>query len=82
MILVAFKLTNQASEEEREKAVLHLLEHSLADIVVQNDLTEVDPENGRHAAALYSGNRLTKRVEKKADLIRSVERLVMERIKD
>jgi phosphopantothenoylcysteine decarboxylase / phosphopantothenate---cysteine ligase len=82
VILVAFKLTNQASEEEREKAVLHLLEHSLADIVVQNDLTEVDPENGRHAAALYSGNRLTKRVEKKADLIRSVERLVMERIKD
>ncbi len=82
VVLVAFKLTNHASEEEREKAVLHLLEHSLADIVVQNDLTEVDPENGRHAAALYLGNRLTKRVEKKAELIRSVEQLVLERLKD
>lgn len=81
VVLVAFKLTNHASEEEREKAVLHLLEHSLADIVVQNDLAEVDPENGRHAAALYSGNRLTKRVEKKAELIRSVEQLVLQRLK-
>jgi phosphopantothenoylcysteine decarboxylase/phosphopantothenate--cysteine ligase len=80
--LIAFKLTNNASEDEREKAVLHLLEHSLADIVVQNDLTEVDPQNGRHRAALYSGNRLTRRVENKRELIQSVEHLVLESFKD
>jgi phosphopantothenoylcysteine decarboxylase / phosphopantothenate---cysteine ligase len=76
--LVAFKLTNNAAEEERKQAVLHLLEHSLADIVVQNDLSEVDPENGRHLAALYLGNRLSKRVNTKTELIQGVEQLVLE----
>jgi phosphopantothenoylcysteine decarboxylase/phosphopantothenate--cysteine ligase len=82
LLLVAFKLTNNATEVEREQAVLHLLEHSLADIVVQNDLTEVNPQKGQHAAALYLGNRLTKRVTNKAELIHSVEQLVLESIKE
>ena len=80
VVLVAFKLTNHASESEREHAVLHLLEHSLADFVVQNDLTEVNPESGQHRAAIYSGNRLTKQVETKTDLIHSVTGLVSEYI--
>ena len=81
VLLVAFKLTNNATEVEREKAVLHLLEHSLADIVVNNDLTEVDPENGKHLAALYVGNRLTKQVTNKSDLIQSLEQLVLDSAK-
>lgn len=81
VLLVAFKLTNNASESERKQAVLHLLEHSLADIVVQNDLSEVDPQNGKHVASLYLGNRLVKRVEKKAQLIRAVESLVLKSLK-
>lgn len=81
ILLVAFKLTNNASEAEREKSVLHLLEHSLADIVVQNDLTEVDPLNGKHLASLYLGNRLTKKVTNKRELIQSVEDLVLQSIK-
>jgi phosphopantothenoylcysteine decarboxylase/phosphopantothenate--cysteine ligase len=81
VLQVAFKLTNHASEAEREQAVLHLLEHSLADIVVQNDLTEVDPNKDNHAAALYLGNRLIKRVENKAQLIQAVEQLVLENLK-
>jgi phosphopantothenoylcysteine decarboxylase/phosphopantothenate--cysteine ligase len=81
VLLVAFKLTNNATELEREQAVLHLLEHSLADIVVQNDLTEVDPKNEKHVAALYLGNRLTKQVTNKSDLIQSVEQLVLDTVK-
>ena len=80
LVLVAFKLTNNASESEREHAVLHLLEHSLADYVVQNDLTEVNPDAGQHRAAIYSGNRLTKQVETKSDLIRSVVQMVSESV--
>lgn len=76
--LVAFKLTKNATEEERERAVLNLLEHSLADLVVQNDLSEVDPEKGIHKASLYRGNILTESVSTKAELVRSVEREVLE----
>lgn len=82
VLLVAFKLTNHATEVEREKAVLHLLEHSLADIVVQNDLTEVNPEKGQHRAAIYSGNRLDKHVDTKNDLIQSVLQLVTQSIQE
>ena len=81
VLLVAFKLTNNATEEERERAVLHLLEHSLADVVVQNDLTEVDPQNGKHKAALYHGNRLTKKVTTKSELVQSVEQLVLDSVR-
>ncbi|MCB1120157.1 MAG: bifunctional phosphopantothenoylcysteine decarboxylase/phosphopantothenate--cysteine ligase CoaBC [Verrucomicrobiae bacterium] len=78
LLVVSFKLTNHASEAEREQAVLHLLEHSLADIVVQNDLSEVDALSGAHAAALYVGNRLVKRVGNKSELIQAVENLILE----
>lgn len=78
LLVVSFKLTNRASEAEREQAVLHLLEHSLADIVVQNDLSEVDAGTGAHAAALYLGNRLVKRVGNKSELIREVEKLILD----
>ncbi len=77
LLVVAFKLTQKASEQEREMAVLDLLQHSFADIVVHNDLSEVDPENGKHVAALYQGNSLTKRVATKDELIQSVESLVL-----
>ncbi len=74
--LVAFKLTTNASDAEREAAVLNLLKHSLADVVVHNDLTEVDPDNGKHQASLYKGNRLFKRVATKTELIEALEKEV------
>lgn len=77
MQVVAFKLTQNASEKEGERAVLDLLRHSSADIVVHNDLSEVDPENGKHVAALYRGGVLTERVTTKDALIRSVESLLV-----
>ena len=74
--VVAFKLTQNASGKEREEAVLSLYRRSSADIVVQNDLSEVDPDNGRHLAAIYRDGALTERVATKDALIRSVESLL------
>lgn len=74
--VVAFKLTQNASGKERERAVGDLFRHSLADIVVHNDLTEVDPENGKHLAAIYQGNVMTERVTTKDALFQSVETLL------
>lgn len=75
--LVAFKLTKNASEAERETAVINLLKHSLADWVVHNDLTEVDPDNGKHQASIYKSNRLLKRVATQVELIEALEEEVL-----
>jgi len=53
--LVAFKLTSKASEEERNQAVLKLREHSKADIVVQNDTSEIDKIKQQHRFTVYNG---------------------------
>ncbi|MBS1969434.1 MAG: bifunctional phosphopantothenoylcysteine decarboxylase/phosphopantothenate--cysteine ligase CoaBC [Bdellovibrionales bacterium] len=53
--LVAFKLTSKASEEERDQAVAKLREHSKADLVVQNDTSEIDKIKQQHRFTLYSG---------------------------
>lgn len=51
--LVAFKLTSRASEEERTQAVIKLREHSKADLVVQNDTSEIDKIKQQHRFTLY-----------------------------
>ncbi len=76
--LVSFKLTNNASEEDREKAVLSLLERSLADIVVHNDLSEISADSNKHLASLYEGNQLAVRTENKLQLIQELESRVLE----
>ncbi len=53
--LVAFKLTSKASEEERNQAVAKLRAHSKADLVVQNDTSEIDKIKQQHRFTLYSG---------------------------
>ncbi|MGZ3746328.1 MAG: bifunctional phosphopantothenoylcysteine decarboxylase/phosphopantothenate--cysteine ligase CoaBC [Pseudobdellovibrionaceae bacterium] len=52
--LVAFKLTSKASQEDRQHAVEKLRAHSLADFVVQNDLSEIDQVKQLHPFTLYS----------------------------
>jgi len=74
--LVAFKLTRGADEEERKQAVRALLERSLADAVVHNDLTEVSGD--RHAFSLYVGNHLQAKGESKQELIQELEKLIGE----
>ncbi len=39
--LMCFKLTNGATEDERQQAVEKLVSHSAADYVIRNDLTEI-----------------------------------------
>jgi phosphopantothenoylcysteine decarboxylase/phosphopantothenate--cysteine ligase len=54
--LVAFKLTSKASEEERNQAVTKLREHSKADLIVQNDTSEIDKIKQQHRFTLYDVN--------------------------
>lgn len=49
--LVAFKLTNGASEEERERAAESLLERTGVDLVISNDLSEISGE--KHPFRVY-----------------------------
>jgi len=76
-LLVAFKLTRGANELEREEAVRKLLERSLADAVVHNDLTEVSGD--RHVFSLYVGNHLSARGDGKEQLIEELEKLILEK---
>ena len=52
--VIAFKLTNGASLQERETAIRDLAQHSHADFIVHNDLSEIDGATGRHRARLIS----------------------------
>jgi phosphopantothenoylcysteine decarboxylase/phosphopantothenate--cysteine ligase len=54
--LVAFKLTSRASSEERDAAVKKLRDHSHADYVVHNDMSEIDKTKQMHRFTLYSAN--------------------------
>lgn len=51
--LVAFKLTSKASEDERRQAVEKLRAHSKADLIVQNDASEIDKTKQEHRFNLY-----------------------------
>ncbi|MGZ5279469.1 MAG: phosphopantothenoylcysteine decarboxylase domain-containing protein, partial [Pseudobdellovibrionaceae bacterium] len=46
--VIAFKLTAGVSKDEQKKAVNKLFEHSNADLVVQNDMSEMMPEHMFH----------------------------------
>lgn len=52
--IIAFKLTSHATEAEKQEAVSKLFEHSHADLVVQNDLTDIDVVNKKHKFRLYT----------------------------
>ena len=52
--LVAFKLTSQASQEEREQAVKKLATSSQADWIVHNDLSEIDIVQKTHRFTVFT----------------------------
>jgi phosphopantothenoylcysteine decarboxylase/phosphopantothenate--cysteine ligase len=56
--VIAFKLTNGANSVEREAAIRDLAQHSHADFIVHNDLSEIDGATGRHRARLISTGNL------------------------
>lgn len=49
--IIAFKLTSQASMDERQNAVTKLFDHSPADFVVANDISEID--NTQHRFQIF-----------------------------
>ncbi len=51
--LIAFKLTSNASPEEKTKAVEKLMNSSSADAIVHNDFIEIDKAKGQHKFSIY-----------------------------
>lgn len=56
--LVAFKLTSQSSENQIKEKVFKILEESLADAIVQNDI-QATADRSRHAFRIYEKNSVT-----------------------
>jgi phosphopantothenoylcysteine decarboxylase/phosphopantothenate--cysteine ligase len=80
--VVAFKLTNGASPDERYAAVQKLAAHAGAQFIVHNDLSEIGP--ARHRARVYAnleaGTLSTAAdVDSKLELARTLEILLIER---
>jgi len=78
--LVAFKLTHNATQMEGEEAVARLFDHSHAAIVVHNDLSEVNAEQGLHRARIYEAKQFSKEVSNKRELAEGLEQLIRESI--
>lgn len=57
--LVGFKLTSDASTNERDQAVQKLQAHAPVDFVVQNDTSEINKEQRTHRFTLYEGSSKT-----------------------
>ena len=57
--VIAFKLTSQASAEEKQAAVKKLFDKSGVDAVVHNDLTEIDIANKKHKFTLHTPSKQT-----------------------
>jgi phosphopantothenoylcysteine decarboxylase/phosphopantothenate--cysteine ligase len=74
--LIGFKLTKGAGESDRQKAVGKLFENRAIDYVVQNDLTEIDPEKGLHRATIYSRERAMAAVSTKVGLAKQLLKLL------
>lgn len=51
--LIAFKLTANASQEQRQEAVEKLVHASGADLVIQNDTSEINKSSGTHLFHAY-----------------------------
>ena len=53
LLVIGFKLTQRASEEERHQKVLELFKAGGVDAVVSNDLSKISPEGHQHSSAFY-----------------------------
>ncbi len=74
LVLVAFKLLVNAGAEEKEKAVKKLFEGSKADLVVQNQISEVGFY--QHIAQIFDSTKMLKEVKDKSELSVAIETLV------
>lgn len=74
LILVAFKLLVNATPEEKEKAIKKLFEGSKADLVVENEISEVGAI--QHIAQIFDATKMLKQVNDKNELSVAIENLV------
>lgn len=52
--VIAFKLTRGASKDTSDEAVRKLARHAKPDLILHNDLSEIDVENGKHRMRIFS----------------------------
>lgn len=56
--VIAFKLTSKASVNEKNEAVIKLQQEAQTDYVVQNDLSEIDIQNGKHIFNFFTKDKV------------------------
>ena len=77
LVVVAFKLTSNATESERTDAVSLLAREASPDFIVQNDLSEVT--DAEHVASYFDGSRtLLRSCRTKAELAEAIERSLVD----
>lgn len=78
--LVGFKLTANLKEEEISKKVAPLFEKACADLVIQNDTSQIskDPQNPSHRFHLYSSATEFQTVPNTQDLIFSLSQFLQQ----
>jgi phosphopantothenoylcysteine decarboxylase/phosphopantothenate--cysteine ligase len=74
IIIVGFKLTDEADPTLREKAVQHLMDRARPEFVVHNDLCEIGPEH--HKATFFDRTGLIARSETKDEMARTLWHLI------
>lgn len=74
-ILIAFKLTINASEEKRHAAVQKILNDPNIDYVVHNDLSEILSDGATHKSSIYSSSGLLRSCQTKLELAIALEEL-------
>ncbi len=74
LVLVAFKLLVNPTQQEGEKAVKKLFEGSRADLIVQNEISAV--KASQHLAQIYDSSRMITEVKNKNELSSALENLV------
>lgn len=77
-VVVGFKLTSQASAEERVQKVAALFEHAHVDLVVHNDLNEINPAKNQHIATLYQPNKPSQQTQTTQALADALEKRLRE----
>lgn len=72
-LLIAFKLTYAAGDDEKQKFVQRLQSYSAADYVIHNDMTDVNKNGYRRQFDIYKGIELSERVKGIAHLSQRIE---------
>ncbi|MFH1726998.1 MAG: phosphopantothenoylcysteine decarboxylase [Pseudomonadota bacterium] len=70
--LIAFKLTNTGSEDDRLEAALKLSMKNYVDLLVHNDLNEMDDRN-QHIFSIYNKNKVLRKCNSAVELAEALD---------